>query len=171
MTDQQLSERFASTFGDRSKQIIESFRDCFPKARPFQLYSVIMTSSVRGNAVKQATLKAALGKAPAYLYWFQWQTPILDGRPMAFHCSELSFCFDHTDRCETMTGGGPRARVLAAKVSQAWIDFARSGNPNHKGLPQWQTFDPETVRTMIFDDQCRLAKNPDGPQRKLMDSL
>jgi para-nitrobenzyl esterase len=130
-----------------------------------------MASSVRESAVKQAQRKAALAKAPAYLYWFQWQTPILDGRPMAFHCSELSFCFDHTDRCETMTGGGPRARALAAKVSEAWISFARTGNPNHAGLPHWPAFDSDKVPTMIFDDQCQLANNPDGRQRALIDSI
>jgi para-nitrobenzyl esterase len=171
MTEQQLSERVGTTFGSQSKEIVESFRECFPKARPFEVYSVIMASSVRESAVKQAQRKAALAKAPAYLYWFQWQTPILDGRPMAFHCSELSFCFDHTDRCETMTGGGPRARALAAKVSEAWISFARTGNPNHAGLPHWPAFDSDKVPTMIFDDQCQLANNPDGRQRALIDSI
>ena len=90
---------------------------------------------------------------------------------MAFHCAELSFCFDQTDKCETMTGGGPRPRALATKVSQAWINFARNGSPNHSGLPNWPAFNAETVPTMIFDDECKLSNDPDGPQRKLMDSL
>jgi para-nitrobenzyl esterase len=169
MTDQQLSERVTSVFGARSKDIIDAVRECFPHSRPFQIYSVAMASSVRDNAVKQAQLKAASGKAPAYLYWFQWQTPILDGRPMAFHCAELSFCFDNTDRCETMTGGGPRARALAAKVSDAWISFARRGNPNHKGLPHWSGVTAEALPTMIFDDDCRSLNNPDGRTRKLIE--
>ena len=170
MTDQQLAQRVGSTYQSRSREIIDGYRECFPKARPFELYSIISTSSVRGSAVTQAERKAALGKAPAYLYWFQWQTPILDGRPMAFHCSELSFCFDQTDRCETMTGGGPRARALARKVSQAWINFARSGNPNHKELPNWPAFEAGKVPTMIFDDECRVANDPDGRARKLAES-
>ncbi len=171
MTEQQLTERIAGTYGNRSKEIIKTFRQGFPHARPFDLYSVILTSSVRGTAVEQVKRKAAQGKAPAYLYWFQWQTPVLDGRPMAFHCSELSFCFDQTDRCETMTGGGSRARELAAKISQAWINFARSGNPNHSQLPKWPVFDAEKTPTMIFDNECRVDNDPDGPQRKLMDSI
>ena len=171
LTDQQLSDRITKAFGDKSKDLIETVRQSFPKARPFDLYSIIMASSVRGNAVKQARLKAALGKAPAYNYWFTWQTPILDGRPMAFHCSELSFCFDHTDRCETMTGGGPRARALAAKVSDAWISFARKGDPNHPKLPKWPKFNAETVPTMMFDDVCKMSNDPDGKQRKLMEAI
>jgi para-nitrobenzyl esterase len=171
MDNGQLFERLRASFGDKSKDILDTFRRGHPAARPFDLYSIIMASSVRGNAVKQAQRKAALGKAPAYLYWFTWQTPVLDGRPMAFHCAELSFCFDNTERCETMTGGGPRARALAAKVSDAWINFARNGDPNHPGLPKWQAFDAERVQTMILDDRCELRNDPDGPERRLMDSL
>jgi para-nitrobenzyl esterase len=130
-----------------------------------------MTSSVRISAAKQAALKAAQGKAPAYLYWFTWQTPVLDGRPMAFHCSELSFCFDNTDRCETMTGGGPRARALGAKMSDAWIAFARNGDPNHAGLPKWAPYDAASGPVMIFDDQCELKNDPDRRERAVMDSI
>jgi para-nitrobenzyl esterase len=171
MTNEQLSDRLKPACGGREREAIEAARHLFPESNPFQLYSVILTSAVRGNAVKQASLKAAQAKAPAYNYWFQWQTPILDGRPMAFHCSELSFCFDNTDRCETMTGGGERARALSAKISDAWIRFARTGNPNHEGLSKWPAYTAESVQTMIFDDSCKMENNPDGPLRTLMDSV
>jgi para-nitrobenzyl esterase len=171
MTKPQLAEAVAKRYGDKSKEVIETFRQESPKTRPFDLYSIIMTSSVRYTSVKQAQLKAAQAQAPAYLYWFTWQTPVLDGRPMAFHCSELSFCFDNTDRCEAMTGGGPRAQSLADKVSEAWLNFARSGNPNHSGLPHWPSVTPDKAPTMLFDDTCKVADDPDAKSRKLMDSL
>jgi para-nitrobenzyl esterase len=171
MTSDQVVEKVKAVYGEKTGEIIDTFRASHPGAKPFSLYSVIMTSAVRGSAVKQATRKAALGKAPAYLYWFTWQTPILEGRPMAFHCSELSFCFNNTDRCETMTGGGARARALGARVSDAWLNFARKGDPNHAGLPQWPAFSAEKVPTMILDDRCQMKNDPDGAERRLMDSL
>jgi para-nitrobenzyl esterase len=131
MTDAQLAQQLAERFGEHTKEIIATFPSESPNARPFDLYSIIMASSVRGTAVKQAQLKAAQAKAPAYLYWLTWQTPVLDGRPMAFHCSDIAFVFDNTARCETMTGGGPRAQSLADKVSPAWPNFARHGDPNY----------------------------------------
>ncbi len=109
----------------------------------------------------QARSKAALQRAPAYLYWFTWQTGILDGRPRAFHCAEIPFVFFNTDRCENMTGGGARAAALAARIADAWIQFARTGSPNHKGLPEWNSYSPEGGATMVFDDNSYLAHNPD----------
>ncbi len=171
MTGEQLADRVKPMYGDKTGEVIKTVRAGHPGARPFDLYSIIMASSVRSSAVTQARRKAAQGKAPAYLYWFTWQTPILDGRPMAFHCSELSFCFYNTDRCEAMTGGGARARALGAKVADAWIRFAHKGDPNHPGLPHWPAFNAEQTQTMIFDDRCQMKNDPDGPERRLMDSL
>ena len=70
--------------------------------------------------------------------------------------------------CLNMTGGGPAARALAARVSQAWINFARSGNPNHTGLPQWKRFDTAAINTMVFDDHCEAKDNLDTAQLALV---
>jgi para-nitrobenzyl esterase len=165
MTDAEVEQRVHGMFADKTPAILAAFRQRTPAAKPFDLWSHIAASTVRENAIKQCKAKAALGKAPAYLYWFTWQTPILDGRPRAFHCSEIAFAFDNTDRCENMTGGGPDARALAAKVSEAWIHFARTGNPNHPGIPHWSEFAPDSVPTMIFDNKCDAVNNPDGGEQ------
>ena len=167
MNEETLKTRVQSVFPDKADKVIAAAKEVYPNASPFQLWSVIAVSSVRGSALRQARLKAAQGGAPAYCYQFAWQTPVLSGRPMAFHCSEIAFVFDNTDRCENMTGGGESARALAAKVSQAWIQFARTGNPNHKGLPHWEPLTAATNATMIFDDACELRNNFD---QKLQDA-
>lgn len=161
MTDDVLRKRVQSVFPDNADKVIAAAKEVYPNAIPFQLWSVIAVSSVRGSALHQARLKVAQGGAPAYCYQFAWQTPVLNGRPMAFHCSEIAFVFDNTDRCENMTGGGPAARALAAKVSDAWIQFARTGDPNHPGLPHWTPLTAATNATMVFDNQCELRNNFD----------
>jgi para-nitrobenzyl esterase len=166
MTETELAERVKAMYGDRSTQIISAYRKSNPKAKPFDLFSFISTVSTRQNAVTQAERKAAQNAAPAYLYLFTWQTPVLDGRPRAFHCSELAFVFDNIDRCVNMTGGGPDARTLAAKVSDAWIAFARKGDPNHPGLPKWPAFTADKGATMVFDNKCEVKNDPDGPERR-----
>jgi para-nitrobenzyl esterase len=165
MTDAEVAQKVEGLFPGKSTTIIAAFKHRTPNAKPFDIWSHIAASTVRENAIKQCTAKAALGKAPAYLYWFTWQTPILDGRPRAFHCAEIAFAFNNTDRCENMTGGGEDARALAANVSDAWIYFARTGNPSHPGIPKWTAFSPETVATMIFDNKTELVNNPDGGEQ------
>jgi carboxylesterase type B len=63
-----------------------------------------------------AIAETTTGKGTAaYLYWFTWKTPVLNGRPRSIHCIDLPFCFDKTDRSENLTVGGPGPRALAAK--------------------------------------------------------
>ncbi len=65
-----------------------------------------------------------------------------------------------------MTGGGARPRALAAVMSDAWLNFARTGNPNHARMPEWKAYTPQHGEVMVFDDQSRLAFDPDGAQRR-----
>jgi para-nitrobenzyl esterase len=171
MTDAELLERAESAFPGHGEAIVAAFHRRTPSAKPFDLWSRIASAPVRESAIRQAAAKAALGKAPAYLYWFTWQTPVLDGRPRAFHCAELPFVFCNTDRCDTMTGGGRDARDLSAKIADAWIRFAQTGDPSHSGLPRWLPFASETAPTMIFDDPPQLALNPDADEQASIASV
>jgi len=165
MTEAELEKRVHEVYGDKAARIIAVFRQRTPDAKNFDLWSRIASVPVRANAIDQARAKAALNAAPAYLYWFTWQTPILDGRPGAFHCAEIPFVFGNTDFCDTMTGGGADARALADRMSEAWIQFARTGNPDNPNIPHWSEFSPATIPTMIFDNTIELKNDPDGGER------
>ncbi len=168
LTDAQLLERVAGIHGGQATQVVAVFRERTPAAKPFDLWSRIASAPVRAMAIEQCARKAAQTAAPAYLYWFAWQTPVLDGRPRAFHCSELPFVFNNVECCDTMTGGGAFAVELAHKVSDAWVRFARTGNPNGAGLPHWPPFAPETQATMIFDNRCQVLDAPDAKEQAII---
>jgi para-nitrobenzyl esterase len=170
MTKAELVAKVHAVHPSNAEAIIAAYSVSYPKAKPFDLWSMISISSVRENAVTQAQRKAALGAAPAYLYQFAWQTPVLDGRPRAFHCSEIAFVFDNTDRCENMTGGGEVPRELAAKMADAWISFARTGKPDHPGLPGWTTVSEHTAPTMVFDTPCHLVGDLDSAELRLINA-
>jgi para-nitrobenzyl esterase len=53
-------------------------------------------------------------------------------------------------------------------VSQAWIQFARTGNPNHSGLPRWPSVSANALPTMVFDARCEVKDNPDAQERKAL---
>jgi para-nitrobenzyl esterase len=166
MTSEELQTNVANIYKEKAGDVLATFRKSLPNANNFQLWSAIATGGVRATTLEQVRRKTAQHAAPAYCYRFDWQTPILDGRPMAFHCSELAFVFDNTARCENMTGNGAAARALAEKMSEAWIHFATSGDPNHKGIPRWKPFDPATNGTMVFDNECGFREHLDDDCQK-----
>ena len=64
-----------------------------------------------------------------------------------------------------MTGAGQDRYALQDKMSGAWAAFARSGNPNHKGMPSWPKFNTEQRATMILDNECKVVNDPLGEER------
>ncbi len=171
LTFDELRKRIVKGHGSKDGQrILDEFRRGHPDASAAELFAIWFSAGTRHAAVQQAALKAAQGGARAYVYWFTWDSPILDGRLHSFHCAEMPFVFDNTDRCDHMTGGGPEARALAARISGAWAQFARTGNPNHSGLPEWPAFDAAKRSTMIFNNACVAKDDPDGEELKALDA-
>ena len=170
MTEGELVEAVTEKHGERADRILEVVRKTFPGEKPVDLWQQIrgILPKGRDTAVLQAARKAEQNAAPAYLYQFAWKTPVLDGLPRAFHGSEVAFVFYNTDRCERMTGGTAEARELAAEVSDAWIHFARTGDPNHPGLPEWPAFTPDQEPTMVFDTECEVKFNYDRKAREAL---
>jgi para-nitrobenzyl esterase len=159
-------KRGERVYGEKSRMVYDAYQKAYPHVKPVELLSRMM--SVRTTAVTQAERKAAQGGAPVYMYLFAWQTPVLDGRPRAFHCSEIPFVFYNSDVSSFATGGTAEARELAARVSDAWINFARHGDPNHGGLPKWPAFTAGAGPVMIFDKKCEVKNDPDRELRKVV---
>jgi len=151
-------------YGDKADDFLSAFEKAYPKYKPIDLFDV--DARFRVGAVKQANLKYAQQAAPVYMYLFTWESPVLDGMLRSSHCMELPFVFDNIYRARTMTGGGKDAYVLADKMSQAWLNFAATGNPNTKDLPKWDAYNPEKGATMVFNNQCDIWYNHD---RALLD--
>lgn len=159
-----VKEKLKPRFGDRAGDIVASYARNFPKARPIELWALIVSN--RKNAVAAADAKVSQQKAPVYVAWFGWQPPLFDGRMRAFHCDDICFWFYNTDLMLTHTGGGKRPRALSEKMAGSFINFARTGNPNGGGLPTWKPYTTQTGETMVLDDTCALVNDPDREARK-----
>jgi para-nitrobenzyl esterase len=118
-----------------------------------------------------AERKFAQQRAPVFLYSFTWRSPVRNGKLRSMHGMELPFVFDHPDAIAFMTGTGADRYTLAAAMSEAWVSFARSGNPSHPGIPAWTPFNPSERPTMVFGPRVEKVDDPQGEQRKAIDAL
>ncbi len=159
-TDEQAREIIKGAYGDKTDAYIAAVKKAYPDAKMTQMLDFDVM--FRPGAVKQANQKSAIaGGAATYMYLFDWQSPVMDGKYKAVHCMEIAFCFDNIQRTKNMTGGTKEAQALADKISQSWINFAKVGDPNHAGLPNWPAYNTKNTATMHFDNKCVVKPQQD----------
>ena len=166
-TDADLSKAVPPQHADKAPQIIAALRKAYPGLPPTEIGAMIGGMFMRNMALDQCRKKQALGAAPVYSYWFTWASPILDGRIGVPHGSDIPGAFDNTANSDQFTGNTPEARRLAKVMSQAWINFATTGNPSQPDHA-WPAWDPNVFQTMIFDNRVRVEDDPAGEARRLL---
>jgi para-nitrobenzyl esterase len=157
-----VAEQLRSTYGTDTERAIASALSVNPEWKPIQVLSVLSSHRFRQQAAEFCLRHVRGRETPVYGYLFSWCTPQLEGRPRAFHMSDVAFVFANTDLVSTQTGGGEEPRRLAAAMSTAWASFARSGDPNHEGLPNWPRYSEESRETLIFDSTVALGASVPG---------
>jgi para-nitrobenzyl esterase len=173
LDDAGLRARVRALFNEESTaaRAIETYRRANPGASASDIYFLITTDRmVRRDTVRLAERKCTQGRAPVYQYRFDWASPALGGRLRATHTVEIPFVFDNTGVPTVMTSS-PRAAALAEKTSGAWIAFARTGNPNHPGLPEWPAYTLDERATMLFDDVSAVVNDPSSAERQFWNDV
>jgi para-nitrobenzyl esterase len=148
----------------RVDQLIAVYRKGRPKASDIDLSQIIASDGFRSPVITEGERKSAQA-APVYMYYFTWKSPVRDGKLKAYHTLEIPFTLENVDEAKSMTGTGADRYPLQEKMSGAWAAFARTGNPNHKGLPKWPEFKTDERATMILDNQCKVVNDPHGQER------
>ena len=165
LTMDEVKARLLPRLGEEKfEQYVKDFEIVYPGQQPKELVNTDFRT--RGNVIRQATAKQALGGANAYVYLFAWKSQVNDEALAACHGMELPFMFNNVYNQREMTGGTPEAYKVEEVVSNAWIAFIRNGDPNCKGMPQWEPFNPDENPTMVFDNVTTLKKNHDAVMLK-----
>lgn len=157
---EKAEEQLRVRYGERTNDFLTAFEKAYPGSQPQDWLDTDFI--FRPGAVAQADLKAKQGGAPVYMYLFAWESPVMDGILRSTHCLEIPFVFNNVRRHASMTGGGEEAVALGEKMSSAWINFARTGNPNAESLPTWEPYTQEGGATMCFGQSCELRRHHDS---------
>jgi para-nitrobenzyl esterase len=107
-------------------------------------------------------LQAKYGRSKPYVYFFAHR-PVQPLTPCGYGCgaghgAELPYVFDNIDQDQRPWSKADRQ--LSTRLADTWVNFARTGNPNGKGLPAWPAFDGSNASIFRIGDQDRL---PDFP--------
>jgi len=165
--EDELKTRVAEVAGGDTDAVLALYRRMHPGMNPAELLIEITTDArfwVR--SVLLAERKAAKGKAPVYMYSFNWQTPVFDGKLMAQHALDVPFVFD-TLAATRITGHSPAAPPIAAAESATWAAFARSGTPDNNAIPHWPSYTAADRATMTIDTEWRVQNDPQHEARLL----
>ena len=168
-SDDHARAKLAKRFGDKADAVAVAFLKAYPQKSLADAYFVDTRS--RPGTAKNTLLKAKQGGAPVYSYVFAWESPVMDGIGMSWHCSEIPHVFSNATLVPTATGGGPDAQAMSHKVSQAWINFARFGDPGHEDLPDWPAYTVDGGATMIFDNVSEVRNHHDRELFELVAAL
>ena len=134
-----------------------------------------LTMAINGDllfrmpAVRLAETQSSHRQADTRMYLFAWRTPVLGGRLGALHGVDVPFVFGnlHAPGVELYTGNGEDRRALSDLILEAWIAFARSGDPNHPGLPNWPAYRDDARATLILDGTTTAEDDPLAEERSI----
>ena len=148
--------------------VVAEYRRLYPDYTPSEVFFAATTAgrSWRG-AVEELEVRAAQG-GNTWAYQLDWYPRTDEGaRTRAFHTLDIPLVFGNTGVAGAKTGDGGEARVVAATMRDALLAFARSGDPNHAGMPAWAPYSMAARETMVFDAAPRLEHDPRGGERML----
>jgi len=172
LDDAGLRERASKRLGGDPTRAIEAFRKAHPEATPWDLWILMATEHPRGTYSRElAKRKADQHAAPAFMYRYDWETPEGGGHMRSPHTIEIPFVFNNIEIAGPLISKMPEAHALAGKTSAAWVAFARAGDPNTPKLPKWPAYSATARDTMLFNNECRVASDPDRGPRVVMEEI
>ena len=165
MTEDQARAHFTAMLGDKGAAAFPVYKAQRPSDPPTYWVTALMTDMMmRTDSIRLAARKSAQAAAPVFMYRLDWETPILDGAMRTPHGLDVPLVFDTVEAKRPILGPGPEPQRLAPLMSQAWINFARTGDPSQQGLP-WPRYDTTSRETMIFDVKSHVVADPDRDTR------
>ncbi len=177
LDDATLLRRCERNVGGRAQELIDGYRAA-RSARgepvaPSDLWFAIETDRMFRVASMRLAESQHAHQPRTYAYCFTWPSPYRDGVLGAAHALDIPFVFGTEARPElaAFTGAGPAAHALAGRMQDAWLAFARRGDPAHAALPAWPPYDGDRRATMLLGERCELVDAPQDAERRLWDTI
>lgn len=144
--------------GERAKGLFEKYRAAGGERETEEIVRAILSDWFFRVPSILVAEKYGASCAAVYMYLFAWKHP-QKPEVRATHGSEGPFIFGTPD-ATGQTRDAPGAEKLSRRMQDAWLAFAKKGDPNHSGIPQWHAYSAERRATMVFDDTIHEVEDP-----------
>ena len=118
-----------------------------------------------------AKLQSGTGTSPVYFYFFDQHPEYPEDSPQFGHGSphgqDIAYVFKHLDPSHPDTTQSDLR--LSESMATYWANFARHGDPNGKGVPEWPAFNIESQRVMYLQQQPNAGPVPDQESLEVLD--
>ena len=159
-TQDDLHERARSPKTSRSNAILKALSEAKPDASATELIADLFTANWAFSGSVTIAERKAEQEAAVYAYMLAWETPVADGVLRATHALDVPLVFGTIEAARPLVGSGEAPIHVSKQIQAAWIAFARTGNPNAEGLPEWPRYDSSRRATMMFDAESRVIDDP-----------
>jgi para-nitrobenzyl esterase len=150
--------------------VIAAYRRLYPA---YSASDVLFAATTAARSWRAAIIEAeerARAGTPAYVYQLDWVSPKEGGRLGAPHMADIPLVFDNVAAAGSRAEG-PTAQPMAERMSEAFLAFARSGDPNCRAIPRWEPYTLPRRQTLVFDNTPRLDDDPRGAERRLFQKV
>ncbi len=167
MTEADLQSR-VKPLGEPGQKLLAAYRQAYPDYSPTYLWIQMISARVMQGSEMVAEAKATNGRAPAYVWFMTWETPVSGGALKTPHTMEIPFALYNFDKVRAYVGEGPGPKHMADQIAGAWVAFARTGKPDHPGIPHWPPFTAADRSVMEFNLTSRVVNDPLSAVRQLL---
>jgi para-nitrobenzyl esterase len=166
-----LEQMAKATFGDMGDEMVAAYRRTYPNFTPSDISCQFVTDRVMwAGGIDWVERKVRGGGGPVYSYRFDFETPIMGGVLGATHGGDIVFALDNYE-LTPMAGDRPENAQVGRIMSEAFVRFAASGNPNHPGIPEWSPYTLGDRNVMVFDAEPHAEVDPASELRELYAKL
>ncbi len=156
-TEEEKAEQLKAKYGDKADAVVEAFKKAYPGRNTAG--ALFIGDWYRLGAYEVVARRVKDGCAPTYNYLLTLMAPLNKGT-VPWHNMEEAYVFHNAQYLEASYIPGV-SEELQDIMTGAWVAFAKTGDPNHAGMPIWHPEDGSAMATMIFDRDTHMVYDHD----------